>query len=121
MTYEETMKEAFPDVDPGIQPFGSRVLVQIRTAKTKTSGGIILTTDTTDTEKWNTKICIKTKFASVKKIPNHPILSFLFDFQFLIFPFQFLASQRSLGHLYLKDNQLLYLLILFDYFFRQCT
>ena len=43
MTYEETMKEAFPDVDPGIQPFGSRVLVQIRTAKTKTSGGIILT------------------------------------------------------------------------------
>ena len=56
MTYEETMKEAFPDVDPGIQPFGSRVLVQIRTAKTKTAGGIILTTDTTDTEKWNTQI-----------------------------------------------------------------
>ena len=56
MTYEEAMKEAFPDVDPGIQPFGSRVLVQIRTAKTKTAGGIILTSDTTDTEKWNTQI-----------------------------------------------------------------
>jgi len=55
-TYEEAMKEAFPDVDPGIQPFGSRVLVQIRTAKTKTAGGIILTSDTTDTEKWNTQI-----------------------------------------------------------------
>lgn len=55
-TYEEAMKEAFPDVDPGIQPFGSRVLVQIRTAKTKTAGGIYLTSDTTDTEKWNTQI-----------------------------------------------------------------
>ena len=56
MTYEEAMAEAFPAVDPGIQPFGSRVLVQIRTSKNKTAGGIILTTDTKDTEKWNTQI-----------------------------------------------------------------
>jgi len=55
-TSEEAIKEAFPKVDPGIQPFGSRVLVQIRTAKSKTAGGIILTTDTTDTEKWNTQV-----------------------------------------------------------------
>ena len=55
-TFEEAIKEAFPEVDPGIQPFGSRVLVQIRTAKSKTAGGIILTTDTTDTEKWNTQV-----------------------------------------------------------------
>ena len=56
MTYEDALAEAFPAVDAGIQPFGSRVLVQIRTAKTKTSGGIILTADTSDTEKWNTQV-----------------------------------------------------------------
>jgi co-chaperonin GroES (HSP10) len=48
--------EAFPDADPGIQPFGSRVLVQIRTPKTKTSSGIIIDTGSRDTEKWNTQV-----------------------------------------------------------------
>ena len=55
-TYEDALKEAFPAVEAGIQPFGSRVLVQIRTPKTTTAGGIILSTDTKDTEKWNTQI-----------------------------------------------------------------
>lgn len=55
-TYEDAMKEAFPAVEAGILPFGSRVLVQIRTPKTTTAGGIILSTDTKDTEKWNTQI-----------------------------------------------------------------
>jgi co-chaperonin GroES (HSP10) len=32
--------EAFPDVDPGLIPYGSRVLVQIRRAKTRTASGI---------------------------------------------------------------------------------
>jgi co-chaperonin GroES (HSP10) len=52
----EEMMEAFPEADPGVIPFGSRVLVQIRTPKTKTKGGIILTRDTVDTEKWTTQI-----------------------------------------------------------------
>ena len=56
MTYEDAMKEAFPAVEAGIRPFGSRVLVQIRTPKKKSSGGIILSNDTQDTEKWNTQI-----------------------------------------------------------------
>ena len=55
-TYEDAMAEAFPAVDAGIIPFGSRVLVQIRTPKSKSSGGIILSTDTKDTEKWNTQV-----------------------------------------------------------------
>lgn len=55
-TYEDALAEAFPAVDAGIQPFGSRVLVQIRTPKTKTSGGIIIDTGSRDTEKWNTQI-----------------------------------------------------------------
>ena len=48
--------EAFPPCDPGIHPFGSRVLVQIRTPKNKTKGGIILTSETRETDAWNTQI-----------------------------------------------------------------
>lgn len=51
-----SLDEAFPPCDPGIQPFGSRVLVQIRTPKQKTKGGIILTSETRETDAWNTQI-----------------------------------------------------------------
>ena len=56
MTFENAMIEAFPAVDAGIQPFGSRVLIQIRTPKKVSRGGIILDTGTQDTEKWNTQV-----------------------------------------------------------------
>jgi len=55
-TYEDAMAEAFPAVDAGIQPFGSRVLIQIRTPKKKSNGGIIIDIGSQDTEKWNTQI-----------------------------------------------------------------
>ena len=55
-TYENALAEAFPAVDAGIQPVGSRILVQIRTTKARTAGGIILTADTIDTDKWNTQV-----------------------------------------------------------------
>ena len=51
-----TMEEAFPVVDPGYEPFGSRVLVQIRTSKSKTKGGILLTANAKDTEQWNVQV-----------------------------------------------------------------
>lgn len=54
-TYEDALAEAFPAVDAGVQPFGSRVLVQIRTPKKKV-GSILLVQDTKDTEKWNTQV-----------------------------------------------------------------
>lgn len=47
---------AFPAVDPGIVPFGSRVLVQIRSPRKASRGGIILTDDSMETEKWNTQV-----------------------------------------------------------------
>jgi len=56
VTKKKAMMYAFPEIDPGIVPFGSRVLVQIRRAKSVTSGGIILHSDTKETEKWNTQI-----------------------------------------------------------------
>ena len=51
-----SLDEAFPPCEPGIHPFGSRVLVQIRTPKQKTKGGIILTSETRETDAWNTQI-----------------------------------------------------------------
>lgn len=50
------LDEAFPPCDPGYKPFGSRVLLQLRTAKTKTAGGIILTDNVRQTEKYNTQV-----------------------------------------------------------------
>ena len=55
VTYEQMLAEAFPPADPGVKPFGSRVLVEIRNPQEKTTGGIILSTDTKETEKWNTQ------------------------------------------------------------------
>lgn len=52
----EDEADAFPVIDPGVQPFGSRVLLQIRRAKSKTKGGIILSGETRDTETWNTQV-----------------------------------------------------------------
>ena len=56
MTSENALAEAFPAVDPGIQPFGSRVLVQIRNPKQRTASGIIIDPGSKDTEKWNTQV-----------------------------------------------------------------
>lgn len=47
---------AFPDVSPGCSPLGSLVLVQLRSAKLKTVGGIILPEETRDAEKWNSQV-----------------------------------------------------------------
>jgi len=55
-TFDSALVEAFPEVDPGIKPFGSRILVQIRSAMEKTASGIILDTGSKDTEQWNTQV-----------------------------------------------------------------
>lgn len=55
-TYENALDEAFPAVNAGVRPYGSRVLVQIRSPKKKSAGGIIIDTGSRDTEKWNTQI-----------------------------------------------------------------
>jgi co-chaperonin GroES (HSP10) len=52
----DSLDEAFPPCDAGVKPFGSRVLCQIRTPKTKTKGGIIITNDIRETEHYNTQV-----------------------------------------------------------------
>lgn len=49
-------EDAFPSVDPGVKPLGSRVLVQVRRPKSQTKGGIILPGETRDTELYNTQV-----------------------------------------------------------------
>lgn len=43
-------------VDHNLRPFGSRVLVQLRTAKKKTKGGILLSDETQETIQWNNQV-----------------------------------------------------------------
>lgn len=46
---------AFPNVEAGQQPFGGRVIVQLRRTK-KTAGRIIIVDETKDNEKWQNMI-----------------------------------------------------------------
>ena len=48
---------AFPEVNAGQQPFGGRVVVQLRRVKKTVNGGrIILVAETKESEKWNNMI-----------------------------------------------------------------
>ena len=50
------LDKAFPDVDPGFKPFGSRIIVQLRSPKLYSGGGIKFADETIETEMWNTQI-----------------------------------------------------------------
>lgn len=50
------LDEAFPPCDPGVEPYGSRILVQVRTPKKVTKGGIHLISDARETEQYNTQV-----------------------------------------------------------------
>ncbi len=55
-SHEDAMSFAFPEIDSGVKPFGSRVLVQLRRPKSTTEGGIIIPEEARETEKWNTQV-----------------------------------------------------------------
>lgn len=46
-------QECFPEVDPGVEVVGDRVLVQLRREKTTSKGGIILVDETKQTLRFN--------------------------------------------------------------------
>jgi co-chaperonin GroES (HSP10) len=48
---------AFPDVKPGMEPYGGRVIIQLRRIKKRVTGaGIILVEETKENEKWQNMI-----------------------------------------------------------------
>lgn len=53
---EETLDIAFPEVDPGVRPYGNRVLVQLKNGATTTKGGILVNRETVQTENDNTQV-----------------------------------------------------------------
>lgn len=46
----QTLEEAFPNIDPGLEPFGERVIVMIKMPPKKTKGGLFLTLATQETD-----------------------------------------------------------------------
>jgi co-chaperonin GroES (HSP10) len=52
----ETLEQAFPKADPGANPYGNRVLVQLRSPKRTTASGIVLPEEARDYERWMTTI-----------------------------------------------------------------
>ncbi len=56
MDKEQYSKEHFPEVDPGAKPCGPQVMIQLRTVKKQSSGGIILATETREFNQGNTQV-----------------------------------------------------------------
>lgn len=56
MTKDDYVKEHFPEVTPGVRPAGAKIIVQLRTVKEKTSGGILLVEETKEFNNGNTQI-----------------------------------------------------------------
>jgi co-chaperonin GroES (HSP10) len=52
----DSIEQAFPEADAGLVPFGSRVLVQKRSPREVTKGGIVVPYETQETEFWNTQV-----------------------------------------------------------------
>jgi|SRR5580692_7077289 co-chaperonin GroES (HSP10) len=61
----DSLEAAFPAVDPALRPFGSDVIVQIRTPKLQTAGGIVLADETRETDQWNTQVAKVVAFGPV--------------------------------------------------------
>src|ERR1700744_3448056 len=61
----DNLDSAFPKADPGLVPFGSDVLVQMRTPRTKSKGGIALVDEARETDMWNTQVARIVAFGPV--------------------------------------------------------
>lgn len=50
------LSEAFPDINPGVHPLGARLVIQLRTVRSKTASGLILVDDTKQFNKVTTQL-----------------------------------------------------------------
>lgn len=60
-----TLSSAFPEVEPGVNPMGARVLVQLRTVHEKTASGIVLVEDTKTFNKSTTQLARVIRFGPI--------------------------------------------------------
>ena len=56
MTKDEYVAQHFPQVTPGVRPAGAKIIVQLRTIKEMTSGGIVLPMETQEFNNGNTQL-----------------------------------------------------------------
>lgn len=61
----DSLEQAFPAADPGLTPFHSDVLVQIRTPRTRTKGGLYLPEESRETDLWNMQVAKVIDFGPV--------------------------------------------------------
>ena len=52
----DSLEQAFPPADPDLTPFGTDVLVQIRTPRRYTKGGIYMPDESRETDLWNMQV-----------------------------------------------------------------
>jgi len=52
----DSLAQAFPEADPGLTPFGSDVLIQLRTPRTRTAGGLWIPEESRETDLWNMQV-----------------------------------------------------------------
>lgn len=57
ITKEEYIAKHFPEIEPGCQPCGAQILVQLRTMQKKTASGIIFAEETKEVNQGNTRVC----------------------------------------------------------------
>lgn len=57
-TVPPELREYFPEVDPGVRPFGSRVLVQLKIGKKVTQGGIIIPDSAQEADHFGTQVAL---------------------------------------------------------------
>jgi co-chaperonin GroES (HSP10) len=65
LTKEQYIAEHFPTVECGAVPCGPKIIVQLRTLKAKSSGGIILASETKELNTGNTKIARVVKVGQI--------------------------------------------------------
>lgn len=65
MTKDEYVAEHFPSVDPGVRPCGNQIIVQLRTVKAASKGGIVLVQETKDFNQGNTQVALLVKLGQI--------------------------------------------------------
>lgn len=61
----DDLRQAFPPCDPDLRPFGHTVLVQMRTPRTYSKGGILIPEESRETDMWNTQVAKVIAFGPV--------------------------------------------------------